>query len=65
MMLDDLENRSRIAFDSLLEELDPAPPPTMNASEQVAIKLGFAFIGVVPWLLGFIVVMFLISRLTS
>ena len=29
------------------------------------INLGFACIGLVPWLLGFIVVMFLISRLVG
>jgi len=61
--LDDLENRSRISFASLLAEVEPPAPPVEDPSEQVVIRLGFAFLRLVPWLLAFIAAMFCISRL--
>ncbi|MCH8148598.1 MAG: hypothetical protein IH987_11480 [Planctomycetes bacterium] len=64
MMLNDLERGSLVAFDTLFESLEPKPEKTGKSSEQAAIQLGFAFARLVPWLLGFAAVMFLISRLT-
>lgn len=64
MMLNDLERCSLVAFDCLFERLEPKPEKSGQSSEQAAIQLGFAFARLVPWLLGFAAVMYLISRLT-
>ncbi len=63
-MLEDLEASTKLSFESLLDELsspreEPKPPSAANA----AIQLGFAFVRAIPWILGFIAVMYLISRL--
>ena len=64
LMLNDLERGSLLNFDSLFEEIESKPAPTGKSTEQAAIQLGFAFARLVPWLLGFAAVMYLISRLT-
>jgi len=62
-MLEDLEASTHLPFDSLFEELASAsdePPPT---AAEVALELGYAFIRVIPWILGFIAVIYGLSRL--
>ena len=64
LMLNDLERGSLLNFDSLFDEIESKPAPTGKSTEQAAIQLGFAFARLVPWLLGFAAVMYLISRIT-
>jgi serine/threonine protein kinase len=64
-MLEDLEASTRPRFDSLFAEVEAAtkePPPT---AAEVALELGYAFIRVIPWILGFIAVVYAITRFTS
>ncbi len=60
-MLEDLEATARLPYDSLFEEL--AKPPEKR--HRSAVQLAVALINTIPWILGFVSVMYLISRLVQ
>ncbi len=59
-MLDDLE-ASRFEGTLLFEELT-APVNPKVAKQHVAVQLAFAFIHRIPWIVGLIIVLYIISR---
>lgn len=62
-MLEDLEASTKLPFDSLFEALDSEPKEPSPTATEVALELGYAFIRVIPWILGFIVVIYAIAHL--
>ena len=60
-MLEELE-ASRFEGTLLLEEL-AAPLHQPTARQQVAVQLAFAFIHRIPWIMGGIIVLYLLSRI--
>ena len=60
-MLDDLEACAELSTGSLFDELleDPSPPA---GSAPLLIDLGYAFVDRLPWILGAIVVLYLIYK---
>ena len=60
-MLDDFEACAELSTGSLFDELmeDPSPPA---GSAPVLIDLGFAFVDRLPWILGAVVVLYLIYK---
>lgn len=63
-MIKDLEASTRLPYDSLFEEIGRAEQTAPSANTHPAIELGFAFVRTIPWILGFIAVMYLIAHLT-
>jgi serine/threonine protein kinase len=63
-MLEELEATARLPFDSLFSELDRPGQNESRANVHAAIQLGFAFVRMMPWILGFIAVMYAIWRFT-
>jgi serine/threonine protein kinase len=63
-MLEDLEASTQLPFESLFEALDSSSQEQPRTGAQVALELGYAFIRVIPWILGFIAVVYTITRLT-
>jgi serine/threonine protein kinase len=61
-MLEELE-ASRFEGTLLFEELTAAANPKV-AKQHVALQLAFAFIHRIPWIVGMIIVLYLISRFT-
>lgn len=61
-MLEELE-ASRFEGTMLFEELATPDQPKL-AKQQVAVQLAFAFIHRIPWIMGGIIVLYLISRFT-
>ncbi len=61
VMLDDLEACAELGAGSLFDELleDPSPPA---GSMPVLIDLGFAFVDRLPWILGAVVMLYLIYK---
>ncbi len=64
-MLEDLEATARPPYDSLFEELAKPLEKRPRSTAQLAVQLGFALINTIPWILGFVAVMHLISRLVQ
>ncbi len=63
-MLEELEATATLPFDSLFSELNKPGQNESRASVHAAIQLGFAFVRMLPWILGFIAVMYAIWRFT-
>jgi serine/threonine protein kinase len=61
IMLDDLEASARLSYDSLFDEV--AEPIPEERESDIMIELGFAFARAIPWILGFIVVMYALSKI--
>jgi hypothetical protein len=60
-MLDDLEASAQLSYDSLFDEV--AEPIEDEREPDVMIELAFAFARAIPWILGFIVVMYALSKI--
>jgi len=58
-MLDDLEACAELSGGSLFDELIEEPPP---ASMPMLIDLGFAFVERIPWIVGGLIVLYLIYK---
>ena len=63
-MLEDLEATAKLPYLSLFKEVKDADKErSMSAAAEAAIELGFAVVRALPWILGFIVLMYVISKL--
>ena len=60
-MLDDLEASAQLSYDSLFDEV--AEPVDDKVESDVMIELAFAFARAIPWILGFILVMYALSKI--
>jgi len=64
-MLEDLEATAKLPYLSLFEEVKDADKErSMSATAEAMIELSFAIVRALPWILGFIAVMYFISRLS-